>query len=372
MTMTRRTLLRAAGAAAGAVAVGGAAVWFGGRGSEPAPPGHDTPPRWRVAAADQPDTLLLSGDTLLALGDGLTAFNAATGAVRWHQDLGRNTVLPARLRTPPLRAAGDTLAYRTQDAGKIQIRTAKLLDGTERWRRDFEQYVGDLAATASGLVVAVSDAADGRGLSGFDGPADRWRQAVPVSDGPLDLLADDLTVYAAARELVAFDAAAGSRKWSLDSADGYVFGRPAVHGNLLVAFGMRYVDDEYLYRLENLFAVDAAAGTVRWEYDPPGGHLVDAVPIVTGRGIVAVHEDGTLTGLDPDTGAERWNFVWDFADIIALGEHVYVATADGVAELDPGTGRRLKLLNEPNAYKLAGLGGRLCVASANGLSGYDV
>ncbi|GAA3454414.1 outer membrane protein assembly factor BamB family protein [Dactylosporangium matsuzakiense] len=371
MTMTRRTLLRAAGVVGGAAAVGGALVWYGGRGTAPAPPGHDQKPRWRVPAADQPDALLFAGDTLLALGNGLTGFAADTGATRWSHDLGRNAILPGRVRTAPIKVAGDTFAYRTQEGGTSQIRTANPLDGTERTRRDFAQYVGDLAPTGSGLVVAVTDGADGRGLSGFTGAADTWRHPLAAADGPFDLLGEGATVYSAGRALVAFDAAAGTVQWSAPAADGHVFGRPVAHGPLVAAVGMQYVDDDYLYRLETVFVFDAASGTLRWQYDAPDD-LADAPPLVTGRGIVAVHEDGTLTGLDPDTGAKRWTYVWDFADIIALGDFVYVATADGVAQVDPVDGRRLKLLDEPNAYKLAGRETRLCVAAGDSLAGYDV
>jgi outer membrane protein assembly factor BamB len=135
---------------------------------------------------------------------------------------------------------------------------------------------------------------------------------------------------------------------------------------------MRYVDDDYLYRNESVYALDAASGEVRWRYDAPGGFLADGPPLLTGRGVVAVHESGRLTGLDTGSGGERWNYDWDFADITALGDHVYVATTDGVAALDPATGRRLTLLDEPDAYRLAGAGSRLCVAAGDTLAAYDV
>ncbi|MER7279382.1 PQQ-binding-like beta-propeller repeat protein [Dactylosporangium sp. NPDC000244] len=378
--MNRRTFLRAATAGAGALAVGGAVAWYGFRDDHgPAVPGAvSTGRRWRVPLPDEPDALLLTGDTLLALGRTLTAYGTGDGKVRWQQDLGRNTVQTSRAGDAPVRIAGDGFVLRTQEGGAGQVRVAALGDGTERWRRAFAGYVGDLVLTEQGTVVTVADGpggtdgSGGRGLLGFSGPADAWRQPVQAGDGPFDLLAAGGTIFAAARELAAHDAATGARKWGVAAPEGHVFGRPVVLGPLVVALGMRYVDDDYLYRNESVHAFDAASGQARWQYDAPGGFLADGAPLLTGRGIVAVHEDGTLTGLDPADGSERWNFDWDFADIIAAGDRVFVATTDGVAVVDPVTGQRDTQLDEPNAFRLAGSGSRLCVAAGNTLTAYDL
>ncbi|MEU7874402.1 PQQ-binding-like beta-propeller repeat protein [Dactylosporangium sp. NPDC049140] len=372
--MDRRTLLRVAAAGAGALAVGGAGAWYALRADEsPSAPGAVSDGRrWRVTLPDQPDALLVAGDTVLALGTGLTAYGAGDGQVRWRQELGRNTVQTSRAGDAPIRAAGDAFVLRTQESGAAQVRVAALGDGRERWRRSFTGYLGDVVLTDRGAVVTVADGTGGRGLTGFSGPADAWRQPVTATDGPFDLLAVGGTVLAAADELAAHDAAAGTRTWGVAAAEGHVFGRPVALGPLVVALGMRYVDDDYLYRNESVHAFDAASGEQRWSYDAPGGFLADGAPLLTGRGIVAVHESGRLTGLDPGSGAARWNFDWDFADIIALGDRVCVATMDGVAIVDPATGRRTKQLDEPDAYKLAGSGSRLCVAAGNTLTAYDV
>ncbi|WP_433066002.1 PQQ-binding-like beta-propeller repeat protein [Dactylosporangium sp. CS-033363] len=396
--MRRRTLLRAGGAAAGVLAAGGIAAWVGLR-EDPSVPGATAAGRrWRVQLADQPDVLQLAGETLLALGSSLTAFGAADGTVRWQDELGRNTLQTARAGDLPVRMAGDAFVFRTQDRAAAppstpppstpppstpppstapqgtaaQVRVAGLGDGKDRWRRAFPGYVGDVALVDGKTVVTVADGTDGRALTCFGGPTDTWRQALQATDGPFDLHVAGGTVYAAARELAAHDAGSGTRKWAATAPDGQVFGRPVVLGALVVALGMRYVDDDYLYRNESLHAFDAATGQPKWSWDAPDGFLGDGAPLLTGRGIVAVHESGRLTGLDQGTGAERWHYDWDFADITSLGDTVYIATTDGVAFVDPVTGQRTRLLDEPNAYKLAGDGKRLCVAAGETLSGYDV
>ncbi|WP_432967658.1 PQQ-binding-like beta-propeller repeat protein [Dactylosporangium sp. CA-233914] len=366
--MKRRRLLAAI---AGVTAFGGASAWYGLRGSDP---GTTTQPgrrRWRVPLAEQPDALHLAGDTLLALGSGLTAFDAGTGKVRWRQDLGVGTILPGRTGTAPFTSDAGAFAVRAEDGGSPVVRVSGLGDGAQRWRRAFEGDLGSVLLTADGTVVTVADGAGGRSLVCFDGAGDRWAQPVQAADGPFDLLADAGTVFAAGRELVAYDAAGGTRKWGVSAAEGCVFGRPAVRGPLVAALGLQYIDDDYGYRGVAVHGVEAASGAVRWQYAPPGAFLQDAPPLVAGRGVVAVHESGRLTGLDPGTGEQRWEYDWDFADIIALGEYVYVATVDGVAEVDPVSGRRRVQLPEPGAYRLAGAGTRLCVAAGETLSAYD-
>src|SRR3954470_9987841 len=139
--MRRRTLLRAAGATAGALAAGGLAALYGFRDDDA--PAAGNAERWRVPLPDQPDALLVGGDTPLALRASLTAYGAADGKVRWRQDLGRNTVVTGRPGTAPLSAGADTVVFRTNENGSAQVRAVGLGDGRERWRRQFEGYVGD-------------------------------------------------------------------------------------------------------------------------------------------------------------------------------------------------------------------------------------
>src|SRR4051812_13554734 len=79
--MDRRTLFRVAAAGAGAPGGGGAGAWYAlGAGARPAVPGAVSDGRrWRVTLPDQPDALLVAGDTVLALGTALTAYGAGDG-----------------------------------------------------------------------------------------------------------------------------------------------------------------------------------------------------------------------------------------------------------------------------------------------------
>ncbi|MGI5241474.1 PQQ-binding-like beta-propeller repeat protein [Dactylosporangium sp. CA-139066] len=363
--LSRRALLLG-GAGAGALAVGGGA-WYASRLGGPAEL------LWRHALTTPADALDLAGDTLLVAGRGLTGYAAADGAVRWRQDAGRNVISPGRSGTAPFTGDRDAFAFRTESDGVATIRVAGLGDGRERWRRPFEGYLGSTLITAAGTVVASADASGGRGVGCYDATGLRWWTPVPAADeGPYDLAADGATLLVAARELAACDPADGTRRWSVAGEDGRVFGRPVLRGGVAVALGMRYIDDDFGYRNLGVYAVDTAAGAVRWSYEAPGGFLLDGPPPLAGGTVVAVHESGLLTGLDLGSGRERWSSDRQPTDLAALGARLWLALPEGVVALDAATGEAGAVLPERNAYRLAAAGDRLAVAADGTLSMYRI
>ncbi|GAA2384164.1 PQQ-binding-like beta-propeller repeat protein [Dactylosporangium salmoneum] len=364
--LSRRGLL-VAGLGASAVAVGAGAAWYGGRFSGPATL------RWRKPLPVPADDLYLTGDTLLASGPGLTAYAAGDGAVRWKADIGRGDIAPGRSGTAPFSSDRDSFAIRTASSGSAVIRVAGLGDGAERWRRSFEGFLGSALLTWGGTVVASADSASGRGLGAFDATGQRWWHALEeADDGPFDLAAGSDTVVVAGRRFSAHNAADGTRRWSLAAGDGLAFGRPALHGDFAVALGMRYIDADFGYRNLAVHGIDVAKGEVRWSYAAPGGFLLDGVPPKAGSTVLAVHEDGTLTGLDVSSGWERWSGRGDATDLAVLGERLFVARAEGVLEVNPATGDTGEVLPERDAYRLAASGSRLAVAAGDTLALYDV
>jgi outer membrane protein assembly factor BamB len=367
--MNRRALLRGA-IAAGVVATAGGAAWYAARRSEWAEVA------WSRPLAGEADALHLAGDTLLVAGPGtgLAGFAAADGTRIWERDLGGDSIVPGRTGTPSITHNANTFAYRTvgSGGGSAGLRVAGLGDGAERWRRAFEGYLGPAVLTAGGAVVAVSDAMHGRGLGAYDGAGQRWWQAAAAADGPFDLAVSGDTLFVAARELAAFDARDGVRRWGFAAREGQVFGRPAVRGALVVALGMVYVDDDYGFRDQAVYAADAAAGELRWRYDASDGMLEDRAPLVAGGTVVAAHESGRLAGIDSATGRERWSAQHAALDVVALGGRVYLAGAEGVTALDAATGEVTAVLPAPDAYRLAASGSRLCVAAGGTLTAYRI
>lgn len=146
-----------------------------------------------------------------------------------------------------------------------------------------------------------------------------------------------------AARAVSVDLASGERKWSWDAPEGV-----ALDG----AFGIR---DSVLYLIASgpgkggreVWAVDMRTKSVRWQAPGDGEMLYvpDSGPYLynQGRG-----RGGTLTALDPDTGATVWSRPGDsgiYATTVASGlvDGAVLAT-DGlhtVSGLDPKTGTAL-------------------------------
>ncbi|MGH2488909.1 MAG: PQQ-binding-like beta-propeller repeat protein [Candidatus Limnocylindria bacterium] len=99
-----------------------------------------------------------------------------------------------------------------------------------------------------------------------------------------------------------------------------------------------------------LFALDAATGTVPWSRAPGIDAYTVPVPV---EDTVVVALGGTLYGLDPDKGEERWS-QWVGTvegEVVADGTLVFVTGSDGVTAVDARTGRV--------AWERTGLGGPL-------------
>lgn len=112
-----------------------------------------------------------------------------------------------------------------------------------------------------------------------------------VSNGMLYFTSNDSNVYA-------LDIHTGARRWIYQtggfSINGDDASRPAV------ASGMVYVGAS-----DGLYALDASAGTKRWQF--PSDHYVSA-PVVVNGVVYANSDDDHVYALDASTGAKLWGF----------------------------------------------------------------
>lgn len=202
------------------------------------------------------------------VGGGLARVDVGTGAVDWQVDLGDVSWLSA----PAVDDGRLVVVTVREEAGTVHgIDPAT---GEEGWRADVESF-----------------RAGGRS----------WRQPIPgVSTGGLrarmvasPTIADG-TVYVAHGDLAAFDAADGSREWSVSPGpDAERFDCTPT-----VANGTVYVAE----RRTRTVAVDAADGTVTWEYRQPA----TASPAVADGTAYVSLSNGGVVGLDAGDGSERW------------------------------------------------------------------
>lgn len=259
---------------------------------------------------------LADGTLYIAAGTGVQAVDVNTRTEQWYYSFGyeygkgldRGEYHPGDAPT-----VHDGTVYAGTTGGVVHAVDAAT--GEKRWtftapaRRPpgFEEIGGltynDIAGAISvsngtvfisswnGHVYAL-DADTGRPRWTYDA-RDQLEGAVTVADG---------TVYATGdRNLYALDAADGSLQWKLNTPEDEA---QVARGSPAVADGTLYVGRGTSVENMNLAAVDAEDGTVRWE--TPAVLQMLANPSVA-NGVVYVPA-GRLLALDANTGSFRWAY----------------------------------------------------------------
>lgn len=233
-------------------------------------------------------TLYVASHVASASGE-LTAFNAQTGAVRWH-------VRTAAMYGTPAVAAG-TVYVAPQD-GSVQALRAR--DGTPLWSFTRNAQVDGYPTVAGGVVYVSADegavyalnAATGKLIWRFNAPNnnDHIYAATAVAGGEVFVSSggSDDNFYT-------LDAATGSVRWQVHAAGGF-------DGVPLAANGVVYAgaNDNALY------AMRASDGAVLWRLMTQG-HII-AQPAIAGGTIYVGSTDDTLYAADLKTGKPLWHF----------------------------------------------------------------
>ena len=253
-----------------------------------------------------------------------------SGRVTGSREFGRS--VEGQLATT---AAGETLFVPTADRDGTVV-AFDVQSGRRRWRwlggavQGGVTYVGG----ADGGMVGVATL-DGRvvGLDPATG-AERWTRpstapgqihAAPVPVGGDVVVADDRGA------VVRLSSATGAETWRAD-VGGPVYAAPAVDGGAVYVSTTR----------GGLARLDAATGETVWavQDDSP---LRVSTAAASAAGLAVGLSDGTVRGLDPATGAERWRTRYDGSVTAApvwIGDRLAVGTLDGrLAVIDGRTGR---------------------------------
>lgn len=252
--------------------------------------------RWRVDVSPTEASATLLGSHLVVAGlDGtVTTLAVDDGSLGWTTDLG------ARVRSSPL-LVDDVVVVGAGD----EVVALGAVDGVEAWRTALAGRIDGSVAAAGDLLVVGDTANTLWGLDAADGTV-----AFEVSLGPLAedtfvdgiaatpaVAGDQVVVASTNGRLVAVHTDTGEPAWGTD-LDGPVYASAALDGDgngwIATATG-------------TVTSFDVTDGTTGWEVDV--GDAIYASPtLVSGPDpvLLVLEEGGSLVGLDPSGGAERW------------------------------------------------------------------
>ena len=209
---------------------------------------------WRRQLTDVSTTGPTVDGGLVVVGadDGtVTAFDLASGKVRWHQDLGD-------VVDTPIAAAADVVYVSVHSNSRQRPSVVALQEATgeDVWR---------YTPNTSGLVAGAPSVVSGT-------------MYVTLADGTVRAVATDT----------------GIERWVSKLNAGAVGGPPAVSGDAVVVVDTR----GEVYRL------DPATGARRWDFalNTP----VYGPAVITGSAVLIAEGSGELSALDPATGDRVW------------------------------------------------------------------
>lgn len=260
-------------------------------------------PLWSTPLSHAPGALTTDGDGTVVLGGHAQVVALdGEGRTRWRTDVDRLSIeypaLGAGLVVVSADPAGDgaTGAFVALDRR----------DGNVRWRVGVAEEPAAVTVTPVG-VFAATTGGDLWSFS-FDGRV-RWRTHLAATITPRGAIAYDATtgvvalVVADARRwaLVLRDAATGADRGGLALGAVGRAGPPsavalAAPGRLMLGIGETH----------EVVLVDLRAGRVSAAVATTDAFDPSSVPAVAGDLAVVVDRSGTVTALDPATGARRW------------------------------------------------------------------
>ncbi|MDQ6926200.1 MAG: PQQ-binding-like beta-propeller repeat protein [Candidatus Eremiobacteraeota bacterium] len=313
------------------------------------------------------------------MNDDVTAYDLATGAVRWHTAglVGRPRALPSD---------GATVLFATRTVAALDAVT-----GAVRWRVTAPHDASDPAPVQDAERVYLGTSADSGALVqvlAYDRATGQARWAVSVgpswiyttrvrgftlSGGTLYSVVTQCTnpgCGTAVSWVIALDPASGSERWRLRVADG---GPATLIVEPVVAAGGLLLAGEYIGNAA--IAIDPVRRRVVWRtaFRVGYGGPADA-PVDDSSGVVYVGSADTYVyALDRATGARRWE-TGIGGSVNALGRcgSGVVAQALGVYALRTSDGRLLGTAydrgDERARSPVVSIGNRLVVGTAGGVA----
>ena len=316
----------------------------------------DPPEGWvRPGHGDEQSGPVIAGDVVIWPTDRLRAYDLVTGAVRWEAapdvQTTSNSVAVAGgtiIVGVPGRIDGPTTG---PDATPEPVAFSAVgLDGATgvvRWATPVEDAFTLPVADGSVVYMVVGH----RQLIAIDDTSGDplWEQAATIVPGTGPEVSDGIVaVTLDSGAVAAFSATDGTPLWTTDAvaslatpnpaqSNGYSATGPAMGGGLIVYGKGRPLPPATPGDLEDIVALDARTGEVRWQA------VTDAflyAPVTIADGMVLVQGGDAVRAFDTGTGEERWEFRTSDGQVISSPPVV----SDGIVYTS-GRGERVHALD---------------------------
>ena len=247
--------------------------------------------RWRYTGSDSTHSASAptrAGNTLfVGIGDELHALDPDTGIRKWAATTGDSAIHGAPT------VVGDIVVVQSEQVHGIDRAT-----GTVEWTVETNGGSQSVPAAVSETVF-VADETQLYAIGSTDG-SKKWTTDLncELSTSPA---VGDTTVFVGGEDgtLTAIEIDSGKANWSVDIGT-------EIEASPAVANGTVYIGTAGVWDgKNNLYAVDAADGTIEWKF---GDTLepIQAAPVVA-DGNVLTGYNGQLFALAADTGEQKWS-----------------------------------------------------------------
>ena len=280
--------------------------------------------KWKSATGNRIETSpVIGADGTIYVGsnDSLYAFNPADGSLKWNYTAG---VFAA---TSPALGADGTIYFGSVDGNFYALNPA---DGSLKWQYIMENPIESSPAIGTdGTIYVGSPYGCLYALNPADGSL-KWKSACNYgSDSPT--IGTDGTIYVGDGNLTSLNPTDGSVKWQFSVGDVFYFIAPAVGADGTIYVGMDEFDDISSYTYYALIALNAANGSLKWQYNMQ--YPIESTPAIGADGTIYVgSDDGCLYALNPADGLVKWQFVTggNFCSSPAIGADgtIYVGSED--------------------------------------------
>jgi outer membrane protein assembly factor BamB len=275
-------------------------------------------------------TPVLSNQVLyLAAYDGnIYALNSTTGQLKWTVKTDSPVVGPVLLK--------DGVIYAGNSNGNVYALQSS--DGKQIWQAKAGKEVWSGPVDSNGLITVTSMDGD---VYAFNGQGSLvWKSTVAnaaIASKP-NVTAQQLAFGSFDRRFHAIEPSSGAGVWSTAPA-----------GNWFWTAGLVSEDNLYAGNLDgHIYAYDASSGALKWQSDL--GSPIRSAPALQQGVLMVATRGGSIHGLDPVNGQDKWPAIEAGAEIYANlvptpANSVYAVTQPGtkngarLLEVHPDTGK---------------------------------